>query len=51
MVDAKAVARTHEWVTEAIDAGASALVGGEPGGLVYPPTVLVDVPKSAQGVR
>jgi acyl-CoA reductase-like NAD-dependent aldehyde dehydrogenase len=48
MVDAKAVARTHEWVTEAIDQGATALVGGEPGGLVYPPTVLVDVPKSAR---
>ena len=48
MVDARAVARTHEWVLEALEAGATALVGGEPGGLVYPPTVLVDVPKSAR---
>ena len=48
MVDAKAVARTHEWVTEAVARGATALVGGEPDGLFYPPTVLVDVPKDAR---
>jgi acyl-CoA reductase-like NAD-dependent aldehyde dehydrogenase len=48
MVDAKAVARTHEWVGEALAAGARALVGGEPDGLFYPPTVLVDVPKNAR---
>jgi len=48
MVDAKAVSRTHEWVTEALDQGARALVGGEPEGLFYPPTVLVDVPKEAR---
>jgi glyceraldehyde-3-phosphate dehydrogenase (NADP+) len=48
MVDAKAVARTHEWVGEALAAGARALVGGEPDGLFYPPTVLVDVPKDAR---
>jgi acyl-CoA reductase-like NAD-dependent aldehyde dehydrogenase len=48
MVDAKAVARTHEWVGEALQAGARALAGGEPGGLFYPPTVLVDVPKDAR---
>ncbi|HEY8772892.1 MAG TPA: aldehyde dehydrogenase family protein [Candidatus Limnocylindria bacterium] len=48
MVDAKAVARTHEWVGEAIAGGARALVGGEPDGLFYPPTVLVDVPKDAR---
>jgi glyceraldehyde-3-phosphate dehydrogenase (NADP+) len=44
MVDEKAVARTHEWVREALEQGARALVGGEPDGLFYPPTVLVDVP-------
>ena len=48
MVNAGAVARTHEWVGEAIAAGATALVGGEPDGLFYPPTVLVDVPKDAR---
>ena len=48
MVDARAVARTHEWVREALAGGASALTGGEPDGLFYPPTVLVDVPKDAR---
>ncbi|MGZ6214411.1 MAG: aldehyde dehydrogenase family protein [Candidatus Limnocylindria bacterium] len=48
MVDAKAVARTHAWVGEALGDGARALVGGEPDGLFYPPTVLVDVPKDAR---
>lgn len=48
MVDAKAVARTHAWVGEALAGGARALTGGEPNGLFYPPTVLVDVPKDAR---
>jgi acyl-CoA reductase-like NAD-dependent aldehyde dehydrogenase len=48
MVDDKAVRRTHEWVREALDGGASALVGGDPDGLYYPPTVLVDVPRDAR---
>jgi glyceraldehyde-3-phosphate dehydrogenase (NADP+) len=48
MVDARAVVRTHEWVGEALARGATALVGGEPDGLFYPPTVLVDVPKDAR---
>ena len=48
MVDEKAVARTAEWVQEALDHGARALLGGEPDGLFYPPTVLVDVPKTAR---
>ncbi|HEY8921630.1 MAG TPA: aldehyde dehydrogenase family protein [Candidatus Limnocylindria bacterium] len=48
MVNARAVARTHEWVGEALERGAKALVGGEPDGLFYPPTVLVDVPKDAR---
>jgi glyceraldehyde-3-phosphate dehydrogenase (NADP+) len=48
MVNAHAVARTHEWVGEALERGASALIGGEPDGLFYPPTVLVDVPKDAR---
>ena len=48
MVDRKAVARTHQWVQEALDGGARALVGGEPRDLFYPATVLVDVPKEAR---
>ncbi len=48
MVDDKAVARTHEWVGEALDGGARALAGGEPEGRFYPPTVLVDVPRDAR---
>jgi acyl-CoA reductase-like NAD-dependent aldehyde dehydrogenase len=48
MVDEKAVARTHQWVQEALADGARALTGGEPNGLFYPPTVLVDVPKDAR---
>ena len=48
MVDTSAVSRTHEWVSEAVADGARALVGGEPDGLYYPPTILVDVPKDAR---
>ena len=48
MVDDKAVARTNEWVREAIAGGARALAGGQPQGRFYPPTVLVDVPREAR---
>ena len=48
MVDDKAVARTDEWVREAIAGGARALTGGQPDGRFYPPTVLVDVPRDAR---
>jgi acyl-CoA reductase-like NAD-dependent aldehyde dehydrogenase len=48
MVDEGAVRRTHEWVTEAIEQGARALVRGEPDGLFYPPTVLVNAPKACR---
>ena len=48
MVDAKAVARTDEWVREALAGGARALTGGVPDGQFYPPTVLVDVPRDAR---
>jgi acyl-CoA reductase-like NAD-dependent aldehyde dehydrogenase len=48
MVDEKAVTRTHQWVQEAQADGARALTGGEPNGLFYPPTVLIDVPKEAR---
>ena len=48
MVDAAAVQRTDAWVTEALQGGARALVGGRPDGQFYPPTVLVDVPAEAR---
>jgi acyl-CoA reductase-like NAD-dependent aldehyde dehydrogenase len=48
MVDSRAVERTDEWVREALSRGARALIGGEPAGRFYPPTVLVDVPKDAR---
>jgi glyceraldehyde-3-phosphate dehydrogenase (NADP+) len=48
MVDAGAVARTDEWVREALDAGARALTGARADGLFYEPTVLVDVPRDAR---
>src|SRR5439155_7225584 len=48
MVGAKAVARTDEWVREALAGGARALTGGVPDGQFYPPTVLVDVPRDAR---
>jgi acyl-CoA reductase-like NAD-dependent aldehyde dehydrogenase len=48
MVDRGAVARTHAWVSEAIEQGARALVRGEPDGRFYPPTVLVDAPKGCR---
>jgi acyl-CoA reductase-like NAD-dependent aldehyde dehydrogenase len=48
MVDEKAAARTHAWVQEALDRGARALTGGKPDGQIYPPTVLVNVPKDAR---
>jgi acyl-CoA reductase-like NAD-dependent aldehyde dehydrogenase len=47
MVEEKAVERTHRWVQEALAGGARALVGGEPNGRWYPPTVLVDVARDA----
>src|SRR5918996_4268642 len=47
MVEGKAVQRTHQWVTEALGGGARALIGGEPDGRWYPPTVLVDVARDA----
>jgi acyl-CoA reductase-like NAD-dependent aldehyde dehydrogenase len=48
MVDDRAVARTDEWVREALDGGARALAGARPNGRHYPPTVLVDVPRDAR---
>jgi acyl-CoA reductase-like NAD-dependent aldehyde dehydrogenase len=48
MIDAAAVSRTEEWVTEAVAQGATILTGGGGAGGYYPPTVLVDAPKEAR---
>lgn len=43
------VNRVHQWVSEAVDAGAELLSGGEPlSSSCYPPTVLFDLPASAK---
>ncbi len=48
MVDAGAVERTERWVDEAVADGARVLTGGTAEGLFFRPTVMVDVPRSAQ---
>ena len=48
MVDAGAAARTQRWVDEAVAMGGRLLAGGRANGTVFPPTVLVDVPPTAQ---
>jgi glyceraldehyde-3-phosphate dehydrogenase (NADP+) len=47
MVDEKAVQRTHQWVTEAIDGGARVVVRGEPDGRWFGPTVLAEAPPTS----
>ena len=48
MVDAHAAARTQRWVDEAVALGGKLLVGGKADGTFFPPTILTDVPLSAQ---
>jgi glyceraldehyde-3-phosphate dehydrogenase (NADP+) len=48
MVDATAAARTQGWVDEALALGGVALLGGVADGTFFPPTILTDVPVSAQ---
>ena len=48
MVDATAAGRTQRWVDEAIALGGKALLGGKADGTFFPPTILTDVPMSAQ---
>ncbi len=48
MVDDNAAGRTQTWVDEAAALGGTVLVGGRPDGNFFPPTVLTDVPVSAQ---
>jgi acyl-CoA reductase-like NAD-dependent aldehyde dehydrogenase len=47
MIDEKAVARIHGWVTDAVAEGATVHTGGEPDGRFYPPTVLSGVSRSS----
>ena len=48
MVDANAVGRTQRWVDEAVALGGELLLGGEADGTFFPPTILTDVPLTAQ---
>jgi acyl-CoA reductase-like NAD-dependent aldehyde dehydrogenase len=48
MVDGAAAGRTQRWVDEALALGGKALLGGTADGSFFPPTVLTDVPDTAQ---
>jgi glyceraldehyde-3-phosphate dehydrogenase (NADP+) len=48
MVDAGAASRTQRWVDEAVALGGKVLLGGVADGSFFPPTVLTDVPVTAQ---
>ena len=48
MVDSTAAARTQRWVDEAVALGGVLRVGGKANGTYFPPTVLTDVPVTAQ---
>ncbi len=48
MVDANAATRTQRWVDEAVAMGGKVLLGGKADGNYFAPTVLTDVPVTAQ---
>jgi acyl-CoA reductase-like NAD-dependent aldehyde dehydrogenase len=48
MVDNAAAERTQRWVDEAVAMGGKVLLGGTADGPFFPPTILTDVPVSAQ---
>jgi acyl-CoA reductase-like NAD-dependent aldehyde dehydrogenase len=48
MVDGTAAGRTQRWVDEAVAMGGKILLGGKADGTYFAPTVLTDVPLSAQ---
>jgi glyceraldehyde-3-phosphate dehydrogenase (NADP+) len=48
MVDEHQASRTQRWVDEAVAMGATVRAGGHADGTFFPPTVLTDVPVSAQ---
>jgi len=48
MVDGAAAERTQRWVDEAVAMGGKILLGGKADGTFFPPTILTDVPPTAQ---
>jgi glyceraldehyde-3-phosphate dehydrogenase (NADP+) len=48
MVDVSEAQRTERWVQEAVDAGARVLLGGRTDGAFFPPTIILDAPRSAR---
>jgi len=48
MVDENAAGRTQRWVDEAVALGGTLLLGGRADGTFFPPTILTDVPPTAQ---
>ena len=48
MVDGAAASRTQRWVDEAVQMGGRVLAGGKADGTFFPPTVLENVPVTAQ---
>jgi glyceraldehyde-3-phosphate dehydrogenase (NADP+) len=47
-VDGTAAGRTQRWVDEAVAMGGKLLLGGKADGAFFPPTILTDVPVTAQ---
>ena len=45
LIDEKEAVRLHEWITSAVEAGATLLCGGDRDGAVLAPTLLTNVPK------
>jgi acyl-CoA reductase-like NAD-dependent aldehyde dehydrogenase len=48
MVDTTAAGRTQRWVDEAVALGGTVRLGGQADGAFFPPTILTDVPTTAQ---
>jgi glyceraldehyde-3-phosphate dehydrogenase (NADP+) len=48
MVDEHQASRTQQWVDEAVALGGKVLAGGKADGNIFPPTVMTDVPTTAQ---
>lgn len=48
MVDPSQAQRTQRWVREAVEAGGRVLVGGDADGAFFPPTIMTEVPRTAQ---
>ncbi|MGC8560002.1 MAG: aldehyde dehydrogenase family protein [Phycisphaerae bacterium] len=51
MIDEAAATRIEKWVASAVEAGAKVLIGGKRTGAYYTPTLLTDVPASAEVVQ